>query len=240
MENVYKNKGISILGDSISTFRGYIPEKNATRYPQDDLLTDVSLTWWMRVISALGARLLVNESFAGTQVSNGFDTNQSHLGNIGPSFAMTNMHRIENLSANGTPDYIFLYGGTNDIARRMYPIGVFDKASANTAQSLDTIKWDNFIAGYAACVLRIRRRYPDSTLISILPGYVAGVYTADVLDSVNTELIKLCEHFGIKYIDLRHDGITEGNAREYLPDRLHPNADGMALIADHILKELLS
>ena len=47
----YKNKIISILGDSISTFMGYIPRadgvnlEHRTRYPQEDLLADVNDTW---------------------------------------------------------------------------------------------------------------------------------------------------------------------------------------------------
>ena len=49
--NNYKGKVISIMGDSISTFAGYIPEedgfnlKHYPRYPQDNLLTDVNETW---------------------------------------------------------------------------------------------------------------------------------------------------------------------------------------------------
>ena len=72
-ENIYKEKIISVLGDSISTFYGVIPEKNAARYPQDNLLTDVNLTWWSRVITALSARLGFNDSWAGSQVSNVLD-----------------------------------------------------------------------------------------------------------------------------------------------------------------------
>ena len=55
----YKGKVISILGDSISTFAGYIPVadgfnlEHLPRYPQDNLLTDVNETWWMQVINQL-------------------------------------------------------------------------------------------------------------------------------------------------------------------------------------------
>lgn len=47
----FKGKVISILGDSISTFTGYIPvsdgfnREHLARYPQDNLLTDVNETW---------------------------------------------------------------------------------------------------------------------------------------------------------------------------------------------------
>ena len=53
----FKDKTISILGDSISTFKGVIPERNASRYPQDNLVTELNGTWWMMVINHFGARL---------------------------------------------------------------------------------------------------------------------------------------------------------------------------------------
>jgi hypothetical protein len=56
---VYKGKVISILGDSISTFDGYIPVADGfnlmhhARYPQDNLFTNVEHTWWMQVLEKL-------------------------------------------------------------------------------------------------------------------------------------------------------------------------------------------
>lgn len=59
----YAGKVISIMGDSISTFAGYIPvadgfnREHLARYPQDNLLTDVNETWWMQVVAELDAKL---------------------------------------------------------------------------------------------------------------------------------------------------------------------------------------
>lgn len=50
-ESSFNGQVISILGDSISTFAGYIPVADGhnlthrARYPQSNLLTDVTLTW---------------------------------------------------------------------------------------------------------------------------------------------------------------------------------------------------
>ena len=113
----YKGKIISILGDSISTFAGYIPEADGVnlahrpRYPQENLLTDVNDTWWMKLINTLGARLGVNDSWAGSTVSNFRDCKEK---DFGPDAAMASLTRIRNLGANGTPDLILFFGGTND------------------------------------------------------------------------------------------------------------------------------
>ena len=78
----YKGKLISILGDSISTFEGYIPKADGVnlphrpRYPQDNLLTDVNETWWMKSINELDGTLGGNDSWAGSTVSNHRDINE--------------------------------------------------------------------------------------------------------------------------------------------------------------------
>ena len=61
--SVLANKKLSVIGDSISTFAGYIPEadgfnlKHLARYPQDNLLTDVNETWWMQVSRPLSIEI---------------------------------------------------------------------------------------------------------------------------------------------------------------------------------------
>ena len=45
VNNPFKDKWVSILGDSISTYKGYIPEGNSNYCPNDDV-NDVSKTWW--------------------------------------------------------------------------------------------------------------------------------------------------------------------------------------------------
>lgn len=98
-------KTISILGDSISTFKDYIPTGNATYYPQNNV-QNVSDTWWMQLVTELGAKLGINESWSGSCVSV----------TSGERLPMASLDRIQNLDNNGTPDVILFFGGTNDIA----------------------------------------------------------------------------------------------------------------------------
>ena len=61
----YKNKYISILGDSISTFAAFY---NIERKIISHIAT-LSDTWWGQVIEKLGAKLLVNNSISGSTVT---------------------------------------------------------------------------------------------------------------------------------------------------------------------------
>ena len=69
-----QTKTVSILGDSYSTFEGFItPKSNYTWYnaAPDYKNTDVNSvrqTWWHRVITDNGWRLFVNNSFSGSTV----------------------------------------------------------------------------------------------------------------------------------------------------------------------------
>ena len=231
----FKDKTISILGDSISTFKGVIPERNASRYPQDNLVTELNGTWWMMVINHFGARLGVNNSWAGSQVSNIYDKPE---GNLGPDRCMASFDRISTLGNNGKPDVIFLYGGTNDLGRALYNVGTFSSDLVPQKVDLDSKKWKTFIEGYIAAVMRIMHTYPETELVALLPGYVVGYFTPERLDFANGELIKLCEYFDISYIDLRECGITFENATDLLPDGIHPGKEAMKLISSFVISSL--
>ena len=90
----FAGKVVSIMGDSLSTFEGWIPVEDGhnlnhrKRYPQSNLYEDVRLTWWHMLINNLGAKLRVNDSWAGSMVSNTATTNS---GDIGPDACMASI-----------------------------------------------------------------------------------------------------------------------------------------------------
>lgn len=102
LPNSIKGKKVSIIGDSISTFEGYIPDGYATWYPvsnTEDRSYDVRTvedTWWKQVIDDTENLLEVNASYSGSTASNlsiGFSSRVNLLGN---------------------PDVIFIALGSND------------------------------------------------------------------------------------------------------------------------------
>lgn len=229
----YKGKIISILGDSISTFEGYIPKADGInlahrpRYPQENLLTDVNDTWWMKLINSLGARLGVNDSWAGSTVSNFRDCNEK---DFGPDAAMASLTRIRNLGANGTPDLILFFGGTND-AGKMIEKGTFDPARK---PDLEAYKWDSFADAYSEAILRLKHFYPNAEIIAISPSISGGYYDNSRLSEFADLAIEICLHYNLKCVDIRRSGLETS----MLPDTLHPNAEGMDFIFKSVLNKL--
>lgn len=111
VETPLKGKSISILGDSISTYQGYIPSGYACFYPetQNDV-KDVTQTWWMQVLYNTGMRLAVNGSYSASAVCGDSQAEDSSAG--------CSTRRINELmGADGTvPDVILVYMGANDFS----------------------------------------------------------------------------------------------------------------------------
>ena len=212
----YKGKRVSILGDSISTYAGFIPETHRPRYPQDNLVTDVNNTWWMKVLNTLEATLGVNDSWAGSTVSNHRDFNEK---DFGPDAAMASYTRIRNLGSKGTPNLIFFFGGTNDAGKMV------EKGSADNAFLPDpeSYKWNSFADAYREALARLRELHPNAEIIAMTPSFSNGYYDNERLSEFADLIIEICRRENIKCVDLRKSGITF----DMLPDGLHPNADGM-------------
>ena len=235
----YQGKVISILGDSISTFAGYIPIadgfnlEHIARYPQDNLLTDVNETWWMQLISQLDAKLGINDSWRSTEVFN-YITEEVNSSYDGTKACMASLTRIQNLGSNGTPDVILFYGGTNDITGRR-PLVTFDPQTAPAEVDLTSVTWDTVTDAYVAAIMRLQYYYPNTQIVAMLPTFTS-TNTDSIIEEYNSVFAAICEHYGVSYIDLRYCGISTAD----LPDGTHPNAKGMDDITEMVLEELLS
>ena len=234
----YQGKVISIMGDSISTYEGYIPDDDGinlahrSKYPQKNLLQNVNKTWWMQLINDLDAELGVNDSWAGSTVSN------TILGNDrdwGENAAMASLTRIENLASNGTPDVILFFGGTNDIGLNVM-LGVFNSDNVPEEVDLVSTTWNTFVDAYMTAIMRMQYYYPEAEIIAMLPTYTDTYYDDDRLNFFNEEIIKICDYFNVRWVDLRESGVTT----DMLPDGIHPNKKGMACIASAVQETMLT
>ena len=71
--SVLQGKNISILGDSYSTFIGWIPQGYAVWYNPTSNKTDVHQvedTWWWQLCDKTDCTLLVNSSYSGSTIGN--------------------------------------------------------------------------------------------------------------------------------------------------------------------------
>ena len=225
-DSIYKGKTLSILGDSISTFDGYIVDGNRTFYPRGTV-QDVNDTWWMKLINALGMKLDTNNSYSGTTVSTYKD---------GPNAAC--LTRCQNLGTS--PDVIIVYMGINDFNDGC-PVGTYD----GTTELPTTTK--TFTDAYAVLLDKLLKKYQTSEVWICTIGPCehnnesiefpeineAGVSLAEY----NRAIIKIADAFSVKV--LRHDlaGIRYHNQQLYLSG-LHPTKYGHSLIANNDIKQL--
>ena len=112
-----KAKHIMILGDSYSTFRGYIPEGFSVYYSEEDTdktdVRHVEETWWHRLLTACDLHLVRNDSWSGSTIG------YTGYGGSDCSHSSSFIYRIEKLFEEGffeqePIDTLIVFGGTND------------------------------------------------------------------------------------------------------------------------------
>ena len=205
-----------ILGDSYSTFAGWIPEGFAPWYteapsPATDV-TKVDQTWWHQLLAATKSELLRNCSYSGTTIGNtGYDgEDYTQISFIG---------RLDKLIDAGffkenRADTLMVFGGTNDS---------WSDAPVVQLQYRDWTKEDLFrilpAAGYL--LNRLKTQLPETRVIVLING--------DELKPEITEgLQEACRHYGMEQITFRGISMREG----------HPNIAGMAQIKETLLQYL--
>lgn len=231
----YNGKTLSILGDSISTYLDYIPSENRSRYPEGDV-DSVGKTYWKKIIDTLGMKLGINESWAGSMVS--WDgTTESN--DIGKNKYIASTTRISHLSNNGTPDIILIFAGTNDIG---HDVEIGEVSDINYEQNITNLPVSTFSEAYMTMIMRVQYHYPDSKILVLTPGFAKYTsytsYTPDRLNQYINKIIEVCEIMGVDIIDTRKIGFNMYNIDDLTIDGLHPNAKGMELLSDSILKKM--
>lgn len=237
----YKWKIISIMWDSISTFRWYMPEadwynvEHKIYYPKD-FLNDVNDTWWLKLIKNLWAKLWVNESFSWSKVVNTNSTSETLY-----KECMASVTRITNMWANWTPDIILFYWWTNDIWWTI-PVWSFNSGVNYNTTDLTTTYWSTFADWYKDAIMRMQYFYPMARIIVLLPAYASDAkYTMAKLDSFNDMIKLICDYFWVEYFDLRVCWINRQNIEQTMWDaRVHPNVLWADIIEKFIRIKLLS
>lgn len=199
---------VSILGDSYSTFTGFIPEgQPAYYYPQITSdrgdVSNVRQTWWWQLIKEGGYRLEVNDSYSGSTVSY-FGYNDSDYSDR--SF-ITRAPRL------GHPDIILVLGAINDSWSRV-------KMGDYMYDDITRADLFTFRPALAKLFQTLEEYYPNVQVYFILSDGLRW----EINESVET----ICGHFHIPCIKLHNIEKING----------HPTIKGMKDIADQVLKAL--
>jgi hypothetical protein len=199
---------LSILGDSYSTFEGYLtPDTNAVWYWNHEWdctdVRNVRQTWWHQLLRDTGMRLCVNNSFSGATICHtGYD--QADYSDRSFCTRLTNL---------GSPDIILVFGATNDEWAHA-PIGEYKYADWTRE---DLYKFRPAMA-YLLC--HLIDHYPNVKLYFILNAILSS--------DINESVLTVCQHYQVPVIRLENIDKQCG----------HPNVLGMQQIAQQVEKAL--
>lgn len=241
----FKDKHIAIVGDSISTFSGYIPSGWRNYYTTSNL-GSVNNTYWIKVCNALGMTYN-NCAYSNSRVSGNSLATAADVTGAANQCAGCSDVRIDALDRDGkTPDIILIALGTNDWGNNV-AIGTFDDTS--TLPEEGTIS--TFAPAYALMLYKMQVAYPNAqifccTILPRLSGDVDGLATPPCINSggvslnaYNNKIKEIANIFGCNVIDLFACGLNFVNIASYAVDStLHPNANGHTLMANKIIAEL--
>lgn len=208
-----KGKTLSILGDSISTYKGVSNNERANKnlfynpcfyrepYP-------VEGTYWKMILNTLGMELCVNNSWSGGNLS-GRDNENSGV------------NRACELSRDdGTePDFIILFMGMNDLGRGINP--------------------EIFATDYEETLRRIKGKYPKAKVCCVnMPNRdyrmknETEVFNGIIENAVNNA------GEGVFMADFFNCPLENDNYYNNTVDGLHPDPDGMRMISEFIIEAM--
>ncbi len=207
------NENILIFGDSISTFRGYIPENYPTYYPkgEDWMVDDVSKTWWGMLANETGSKVIMNNSWSSSTICNtGYDGDCSKDSSF--------IFRLSQLEDNGfftenKIDRVFVFGGTND---------------SWTVNSAGEMIFNNWTQDDLKLILPGISYFINRLLKIVSKDTIHFIINTDLREGISKGIIEICKHYGIGYTVLSNI--------EKIVD--HPNYFGMLEIKNQILANL--
>ena len=204
---------VFILGDSYSTFEGYIPEGYAVYYSPTADYTEVNAvkeTWWYPLIEKTGSALIENNSWSGSTLC------YTGYGGYQPfqSFVVRAKEKIaDGLVLGKKLDTVLIFGGTNDSWNNS-PVGEL-KYEGRTEEDLKA-----FLPALCELVEFIKKAAPEARIVNIV--------NCCLKEEITEGAVKACAHYGIDCVRLAGLDLVDG----------HPTRLGMRQITEQIMEKL--
>lgn len=243
-------KKISLLGDSISTYQGYIFSTDDSQmnkfYPDSgnsysNMVLNEQETWWWKIIygKMQNARLEVANAFGGSTVSY-TETKIEGMAKDPNDRMMENSIQLRYTNYGvGSPDILFYYGGRNDFGQfggnTDVLLGAYDKASLQSAYDADSgTFYNNFSQGTVSILRDFHARFPEAKVLMIVHDMMSDGYAA-----ASMAITKFLSRKGydIRCVNLHESGTnnqtnsTIGITKE---GGTHPNSVGCTNLANYV------
>ncbi len=233
-------KKLSLLGDSISSYAGTIPEGNDVYYTGSNSgVTDPSQMWWSVLCSKTGMTPLVINGWSGSGITQ--LTDSAHVNKV----PMSSTSRCQALHVDTvTPDVVLIAGGVNDYSY------------ANSAQH-NPSNWDgktaptsgsSFTETYARMIRDIQEAYPSAIIICLSTfftqrgtdnGYTYVNGTGYTQPDYDAEIEKVARLMRVGYVNMEQCGFNRYNfyptfAEDSSTTPTHPNARGQRTMGEYL------
>jgi uncharacterized repeat protein (TIGR02543 family) len=215
----------SILGDSISSYFGVTDDGETYHSSMTDSpsfyksindtgsgLQSVNDTYWKMAADALNLDICVPNGCAASRVT---DTIPESYDGVVTGLARANaLHRDGDNTQN--PDIILVYMGTNDVGNK--------------------ISIDMFTPTYRELLETIKVNYPNAKIFvaTLLPmKHNSNIIPKADIEKYNAEIKRIAGLLELSVVDFyAESGITEDNYTNYTVEGLHPNKNGMQMLAE--------
>lgn len=207
-----KGKKINFLGDSITEGCG---------------VADPANIFHQRLMAAVGLAAARNYGIGGTRIAR--QQKESD-----PKWDRYFASRIPEMDPDA--DAIVVFGGTNDYGHGDAPIGSFADRTPDT-----------FYGAMHDLLLKLFEKYPDIPIVFMTPTHRGNEYSPrgdgykqPTLPLVGyVDIIKeVCRYYGVPVLDLYATVPVQPEVQilreKYIPDGLHPNDAGHAIIASRL------
>ena len=215
-EGKMKNVSFSILGDSFSTYKGWIPEGYATWYGDGDTnINGVEETWWHQLMREFEMTLLCNCSYSGSTVCTtgyeGMEDSQAFVIRMKECFG-------EKSALERNPDVILVEGGIND-------------TYASPAGELLYQGWTEedlkkALPAYCYMLDYLKQYQKDARIICMISNIVSS--------KLRTGYVEACKHYHTEYLLFP----PKESDPKLLKDG-HPNTEGHRAIYQAVRKMFL-
>lgn len=205
-------KNFLIIGDSYSTFKGYIPEGYAVYYSSEfgTNVRCVENTWWHKFVKETATNLVLNDSWSGSTVC--------YTGRETPEYGYRSsfvnrfhlMKKDEFFKKNEI-DTVLVFGGTNDSWLVTTPKGeemLGDWSEENLYSTLPAISY---------LIAKLKEELPSGNIIFII--------NTELDERIVGAIKHASEHFGTSYLELTDIDKESG----------HPTILGMQQICDQLV-----
>jgi lysophospholipase L1-like esterase len=246
----YQGKYLSLIGDSISSFRGVtdnikyndILTLNRSYYSAN-YLNDYTQMYWGRLAEDTEMELCVINGWSSSKVYGGGQDKNNNVDATKDNMLVrsTELHN----KAGQTPDVILLYLGINDVSYKNWS-DLYDRLAAAGGKTktqvlgewmegvnatyeahkesvVPGVTYESWEASYALSLAQMRAAYPNAEIYIInLTRSHHGSGTEEKIAKANTCLAALAEYFGVDVIDQANSEVNYANCHLYGADENDP------------------